>query len=413
MVDRSTRVVITGIGLVTPLGASREASWSALSRGRIGARLLDMPGFQQPVAAFPSPIRFGLDEEPTLRLLDILLEEALADAAFPLAHFSPERIGVFIGSSKGGIRSYGRVADQAGRPGDDAALGRTWLRAWPGGGASRVARRLGSLGPGSAPVAACATGLIAVLGAADSILRGECDIAFAGSVDAALEPLILGAFSRMGALARVDDDPRRSVRPWDRRRSGFLVGEGGALFVLERPATADARGLQPYAEVAGGALGADAHHETALSPDPAGLAHVVRTALERSKVPLDAVDHINVHGTATRQNDPLESRALRSALGGRADEAVCSANKAQIGHLLGAAGSVELAFTALAMRDGFVPPTMNLADRDPECDLRAAPGVGIARPIRSALKLSIGFGGHLAAAVLVRPTNARTPEPIQ
>jgi 3-oxoacyl-[acyl-carrier-protein] synthase II len=241
-----------------------------------------------------------------------------------------------------------------------------------------------------------------VLQGADLIRRGVCDVVLAGSADASLEPFVLGAFRRMKILARDDDDASRAVRPWDRKRSGFLVGEGGALFVLERAAAAGRRGVVPYAEIAGGALGADAHHETDLNPDPDGLAHVIRQALGRSGVRPDEVDHVNVHGTATRANDPIECRALRLALGEAADRVACSANKSQIGHLLGAAGAAELAITCLALRDGFVPPTLNLTDPDPACDLDATPLVGRSRPIRAALKLSIGFGGHLAAAVLRR-----------
>jgi 3-oxoacyl-[acyl-carrier-protein] synthase II len=172
------------------------------------------------------------------------------------------------------------------------------------------------------------------------------------------------------------------------------------LLVLERGDRAARRGVVPYAEIAGGALGADAHHETDLNPDPAGLAHVIRIALARSGVSAAEIDHVNVHGTATRSNDPTECRALRLALGAGVERVACSANKSQIGHLLGAAGAVELAIACLSIRDGFVPPTLNLTDPDPACDLDATPLAGRARSIRAALKLSIGFGGHLAAAVL-------------
>jgi 3-oxoacyl-[acyl-carrier-protein] synthase II len=198
------------------------------------------------------------------------------------------------------------------------------------------------------------------------------------------------------------DDPGRVVRPWDRGRSGFLVGEGAAVLVLERADHARARGIVPYAELAGGASGADAYHMTDLDPDPSGLATLIGRALANSRVAAGEVDHVNVHGTATRINDPLECRALRMALGPRADHVACSANKGQIGHLLGAAGAAELAITCLSVRDGFVPPTLNLTDPDPACDLDGTPRMGKARPIAAALKVSIGFGGHLAAAVVRR-----------
>ncbi len=270
--------------------------------------------------------------------------------------------------------------------------------------ALRAAQTWDLRGPCLAPVAACATGLIAALSGADLIRRGRCDLVLAGAGDASLDPLVLGAFRRMGILAHVDttsrDGPAGSVRPWDKGRSGFLVGEGAAVLVLERDDHARARGVTPYAELAGGASGADAYHMTDLNPDPAGLAYVIGRALAHSGVAAAEIDHVNVHGTATRSNDPTECRALRLALGAGVERVACSANKSQIGHLLGAAGAAELAIACLSIRDGFVPPTLNLTDPDPACDLDGTPLVGRARSIRAALKLSIGFGGHLAAAVL-------------
>jgi 3-oxoacyl-[acyl-carrier-protein] synthase II len=241
------------------------------------------------------------------------------------------------------------------------------------------------------------------------IRRGACDVALAGSADASLEPMLLAAFQKMGVLARPSDRAAAaaSARPWDRGRSGFIVGEGGAVLVLERAEHARARGALPYVEVAGGALGADAQHPTSLNPDPAGLARLIARALERADVGPADIDHVNVHGTATRINDPVECQALRRALGGHADRVACAANKSQIGHLLGAAGSAELALECLAVRDGFAPPTLNLDDPDPACDLDGTPHVGRRLPIRGALKLSLGFGGHLAAAVLLRPDGPR------
>jgi 3-oxoacyl-[acyl-carrier-protein] synthase II len=206
----------------------------------------------------------------------------------------------------------------------------------------------------------------------------------------------MGVFPRL----KSGDDPGRAVRPWDRHRAGFLVGEGAAVLVLERDDHARARGVLPYCELAGGAFGADAHHMTDLNPDPSNLAGLIERALAWSGVEASELDHVNVHGTATRAGDPLECQALRLALGRHAASVSCTANKAQLGHCLGAAGAVELALTCLAVRDGFVPPTLNLDDPDPLCDLDGTPHVGRARPIRAALKLSLGFGGHLAAALV-------------
>jgi 3-oxoacyl-[acyl-carrier-protein] synthase II len=322
-----------------------------------------------------------------------------------------DRVATLIGLSKGCVRNLDRLARARQEPGsiaDGPSYPWIWEHlCWPNAGAALIAARHDLRGPCLAPVAACATGLVAVLQGAELIRRGVCDVALAGSADASLEPILLGAFRRMGVLARSDGDPTRAARPWDRARSGFVVGEGGSILVLEREEHARARGVLPYVEVAGGALGADAFHETTLNPDPSGLAGLIGRALTHSGLPASELDHINVHGTATRINDPIECRALRLALGDDAGRVACSANKSQIGHLLGAAGAVELAITCLAMRDGFVPPTLNLDDPDPACDLDGTPHTGRATRLRSALKLSIGFGGHLAAAVLRQPDGPR------
>lgn len=399
------QVAITGIGLVTSLGIGREPTWEAIKQGRSGACWLDRPDLGPGAAGFPViwPDGENLTTDPALAILDRAADEAMADAGLvgPGRSFDARRAAVLIGLSKGGVRSLGRGhAMILGGIEDDAALARSWQESWPSAGASRIANRFGLLGPCQAPVAACATGLIAILEGVEMIRRGECDLALTGSADASLEPIILGAFRRMKVLADPATDPCRAVRPWDKRRSGFLVGEGGAVLVLERLDHARKRGRRPYALVAGGAFGALAHHETALDPDPSTLTGLIRRALAKARLDPAYLDAVNVHGTATPSNDAVECRALRMALGVHADRVSCSASKAQIGHLLGAAGSVEMAIAALTVRDGFVPPTLNLDDPDPACDLDGTPRVGRSRPIRSLLKLSIGFGGHIAAAIL-------------
>ncbi len=283
------------------------------------------------------------------------------------------------------------------------------MSSWPNQGAAQAAERWNFRGPCLAPVAACATGLIAALQAVDLIQRGVCDVVLAGAADCRASRHSCSARFAKWECSRVNDrdDPGGAARPWDKARTGFLVGEGAAVLVLERDDHAPVRGITPYCEFAGGACGGDAYHMTDLNPDPRTLSNLISRALIHSHVDPTEIDHINVHGTATRLNDPLECRAIRLAFGTHADAVSCTGNKAQIGHCLGAAGAVELAFTALAVRDGFVPPTLNLDDPDPACDLDGTPHVGRARPIRAALKLSLGFGGHLAAAVLRRCEDPR------
>ncbi len=359
---------------------------------------MEIPGY----AGFP--VRWDRsmppEADPAHEFLIRAADEAMRDADVRRSGIEPERSATLIGLSKGGVRSLSR-ADELIRSGTDdrGSLAQAWMRSWPSSGANLLAARYGFLGPCVAPVAACATGLVAALQGAALIRRGACDLALVGGSDASLEPILLAAFRRMKALARVDD-PQIAVRPWDRDRSGFLVGEGAAVLVLERLDHARARGITPYAELAGGAIGSDAYHETGLNPDPSGLARVIAQALEASGLGPSEIDAVNVHGTATLGNDPLECRAIRRAFGPEADRLACTANKAQIGHLLGAAGSAELAIAGLSVRERFVPPTLNLDHPDPACDLDGTPRIGQARPIRAILKLSIGFGGHLAAAVL-------------
>ena len=420
--EPSPAVVVTGIGLITGFNDldrgpgtrhRREVTWEALKAGRSAVRSLDWPRSRDEPRYFGCSA-FGSGDSQHREVIHDLIA-ALADEAFEDAGLgsqeieaASDRTAVLLGLSKGGVRSSRLLAERlaVGSP-DDERTAQDWLASWPSSGAMLLARRRGLRGPCLAPIAACATGLVAVIQGADLIRRGVCDRVIAGSADASLERLFLAAFRKMKALSRWEGDPQGAVRPWDRGRSGFVVGEGGALLVLEREDLARERGVLPYAEVKGGALGADAYHETDLNPDPRGFADVITRSLTDSGVDPSAIDHVNVHGTATRSNDPLECQALRLVLGEHAEAVSCSASKSQIGHLLGAAGAAELAITCLSIRDGFIPPTLNLDDPDPACDLDGTPHVGRSRPIRNALKLSIGFGGHLAAVVLARPEGDR------
>lgn len=390
----SPRVVVTGIGLVTGLGGDAESSWSALRAGRSALRRLDFPRSPALIGA-PAALDLSPTGDRTGALQDRAIREALHSAGLGAdgRPYDPHQVATIVGLSKG------RIVDLIESAG--ASPARPWVESWPGDGSSRASRLGPFRGPSLAPVAACATGLVGVLQGANMLRWGDCDLVIAGAADASLHPFLLGAFRNMRVLAETPD-PTRAIRPWNRDRAGFAAGEGAAILILERDDRARARGATPLAEVAGGAIGSDAYHLTDLNPDPRNLAGLIGHALDHAGVYPEEIDHVNVHGTATAANDPLECRALRLALGSRADQVSCSANKPQIGHLLGAAGAVELAFACLALRDQFVPPTLNLDDPDPACDLDGTPHVGRAREIRAALKLSIGFGGHLAVAVLRR-----------
>ncbi|MFO0961228.1 MAG: beta-ketoacyl synthase N-terminal-like domain-containing protein, partial [Isosphaeraceae bacterium] len=373
------RVVVTGLGLVTGLGPDAETTWRSIRNGGSGlvwidelggigspARVLSSVGEGIHPGGMPSsswacdgptslaaPVlnrRPGAVEharegegmppdsacesalldpsEPCSGILQNAAVEALRSARFDRSSWrGSDRVAILIGQSKGRVRTLTRAFRS--NTEDDPGAARDWRRGWPDSGSSQVRDLLSTCGPLLSPVAACATGLVAVLQGANLIRWGEADVAIAGAVDASLEPLLLAAFRNMKVLAR-HEEPARAVRPWDCRRNGFAVGEGGAVFVLERADRAEARGIPPVAEVAGGSLGSDAYHITDQNPDPSHLAGLIRQALDRAGVDRSEIDHVNVHGTATRSNDPLECRALRMALGPRADRVSCSANKAQI-----------------------------------------------------------------------------------
>jgi 3-oxoacyl-(acyl-carrier-protein) synthase len=259
-------------------------------------------------------------------------------------------------------------------------------------------------GPRLANSTACASGTIAILKAMRAIRDGQCDVALAGSSEA-IHPLFAAGFYNMRVLAE-HDDPPCACRPFDLHRNGFVMGEGAAMFVLERLNHALQRGAEIYAEVLGGKILSDARHVTSLDENSDALVELIRGTLRSGGVVPRDVAYVNAHGTGTQQNDLLESRGIRHAFGRAADSVCVSANKSMLGHLVNASGSVELAITALALRDGFAPPTLNLTHPDPECDIDCIPLVGRARPLEHALKLSIAFGGHLAAILLRRWTGA-------
>ena len=425
------RIAVTGIGIVTPFGMGREISWRGICSGQ--SALDWLPASPQPDSEFtdrkPSRAELaggavrgrkgeassGGDEhsagklDPVVKLAELAAEEAWQDAELATSQAEATRIGCVIGTSKGGLRSFA-TAFAAERSAENWPA-RFWEQFLPHQSATHVAARLGLGGPTLVPVAACATGLLAVHRAADLIREGAADIVLAGSCDASLQPAVLGSFHRMGVLARCDSHPSQACRPFARDRSGFLVGEGAAVLVLERWESAVARGIPIYAEWLAGGVAGDPTGLTHLATDGISLARLMTDVLERAgRGPAD-LDYINLHGTATMTNDLCETQAIHRALGRCADRVPCSSLKGSIGHLLGAAGSVELAAAILAIRDGRIPPTVNLETPDPQCDLDYVPGHFRESAVQTALKLSLGFGGHLVAGVVCQAesVNRRAP----
>ena len=447
-------VVITGLGLVLPSGAGLAAA-DAVFEGRSAVSLLPaIEGLPNATGAALRSFRPPAGTESADRSLQFAVsaaEEAWAAARMEGSSPSPDRIATVVSLSKGPLPycvSYGdasqagwhghaplrdqvaatgqtpfqahghatardhatpqrltpypllALADLARQPGPQ---GRDWTQTWPSAAASAIAARLGAAGPVLTPVTACASGGHALIWGASLIARGCADAAVVGAAEASLHPLIIGSYRRMGVLAEAGDDPATSVRPFSATRRGFAIGEGAGILVLESEASARHRGAAALARVTGWATGAQACHLAAMEPTGEALSRIMSDALLRAGVAPEAVDYIHAHGTATHDNDLAEARAIRRTLGAAAARVSVSSTKGSHGHLLGAATAVELVLTVLAIRRGEAPPTANLTDPDPEIGLDCTPLAARRRPIRCALKLASGFGGHVAAIVLTSP----------
>lgn len=404
--DDREPIVITGIGMITSIGNTRETTWAALRRGRSGVRRLDgLDGIPDGLL-IGAPVDIEPDYPGQLKVIALARRaaaEALSDSRIDLDDVDLERFGCAISGHMG---DTGFVPEHHGLT-QYLRAGVPWWHQWmPNTACWTVASEYGLTGPRICHSVACASGLVDILAAVRSIRDGQCDIALAGSAEA-FHSLFAAGFHQMRVLAH-HDDPTQACRPFDSQRSGFVMGEGSAMFVLERLSHAIRRGAKIYAELTGGKMLAEAHHVTGLNEESDGLSYLIRSTLHNANLEPEQIGYINVHGTGTQQNDPVETRGIRKALGCAADSICVSATKSMLGHLVNAAGSVELAVTALTLRDGYLHPTLNLTRPDPACDLDCIPLVGRRARFEHALKLSVAFGGHLAAVTLRRWNDART-----
>lgn len=371
------KVVITGIGLVTPLGSGRERTWGNLTGGLSAVMKDDKLG------GILSARVNGLDVPEETRLLSLgflAAAEAVHDSGMTPAYCDPERVGCTVSVSKPYIPASGNITpatviDMF----DTSSLGR------------QLKRILKFRGPLRNLTAACATGTNSVILGAEWIRQGLCDIVLAGGAESSLNPLYAAGFNSMGVLAK------KCVRPFDTMREGFAIGEGAAVLVLENEKHAFFRGARVYGELSGWAMSSDASHQVAFSGSGSSIAEAVGAALSRNGS--DSVDYINAHGTATRLNDVIESRAVKQVFGAKADKISISSTKAATGHMLGAGGAAEAAFCLLAMRDKIVPPTLNLFDTDPECGLDFTPIAPRRRIVNTSMSLSFGFGGQIGVII--------------
>lgn len=416
----SSSIVITGIGLCTPFGPDRDSTWRGLLSGESAVKWLRPPHWTDDSLMAGAPVRLpehrpARHAEPLVELAVTTATESLADAKLSPTYLNTKTVGVVFGNSKGGLHTFARM-DEERRTGrrlmEPSSSDFDWLDFLPNRSASAIRQIIGGYGPVYCPVAACATGLTACIRAADLIQNGECDIVLAGSADVSLQPAVLGSFRRLGVLSKEMHNPAKAVRPYDRNRTGFVVGEGAACLVLERRESALARGAEIYAEWIGGAMLTDPSGLTQLDQSGTTLRALLRQLHNKSGT---LPDYLNLHGTGTISNDLVECRAIEAEFGRDALSIDCSSLKGGFGHLLGAAGSVELAATALAIRHQTIPPTVNLNDIDPGCHLNLTPREAKRAPIRSAWKISMGFGGHVAGACLAAQGTGspRLPGPVR
>ncbi len=398
------RVVVTGLGMITPVGNSVEAAWSAIREGRNGIAPIDAfdtsdfsTRFGGTVKDFDHSVQLSLKEA---RRMDTFIHygivagaEAINDAGLVDGRWNPERAGVAIGSGIGGIGAIERTALQI-RDSGPRKISPFFV---PGSIINMIAGNLsmkfGLKGPNIAISTACATGTHNIAAAANMIRLGQADLMLTGGAEMATCPVGLGGFCAARALSTRNDEPERASRPWDRERDGFVLGDGAGILLLEELQHARARGAAIHAELLGIGMSGDAWHATAPAPNGAGAASCMKNALQDARLNPGQVDYINAHGTSTVAGDIAETQAIKSVFGDAAPKLCVSSSKSMIGHLLGAAGSVEAIVSVLALRDGLAPPTINLDEPDEGCDLDYVPHVAQERRIKVVLSNSFGFGG--------------------
>ncbi|MDX1624661.1 MAG: beta-ketoacyl-ACP synthase II [Gemmatimonadota bacterium] len=408
------RVVVTGMGAITPLGTDLATSWEKLLSGASGVDRIsrfDPSGFDTQIAAEVQ----GFDPERWMERKDVRRQDlftqyavatstmAIEDSGLDLENEDPDRIGVIIGSGIGGIGTHevqtARFLD--GGPGKISPFYIPMMI--PDIASGVVSMRFGAKGPNYCTVSACASSAHAIGDAFRLIEHGDAEMIVAGGTEAAVTPMSIGGFAAMKAMSTRNDHPEAASRPFDAERDGFVLGEGSGMVVVEELEHARSRGAERiYAEVVGVGMTADAHHITAPAPEGEGAARAMRRAVEESGLDAGQFDYVNAHGTSTPFNDEYETMAIKSVFGEHAYDMMVGSTKSMTGHLLGGAGGLEFVITAMVLHEGRVPPTINLENPDPECDLDYVPNEMRETEVRAALTNSFGFGGHNAVLALRR-----------
>jgi 3-oxoacyl-[acyl-carrier-protein] synthase II len=405
------RVVVTGLGAVTPLGNDAPSTWRAALAGESGVdfiRSFDTSGFPVRIAAEVKDFDpSGVATPREVRKLDrnVLLalaagKEAVADSG--LNGFDPARVGIVFGSAIGGFIGIMEQGEILRERGPDRVSPNFLPNVLVDSASGQLAISLGIRGPNYAIVSACATGSHAVGEGAELVRRGDVDAVLTGGTEACMHPLILAGFCAMRGLVAEDEHPPRASRPFDATRAGFVMGEGACVLVLEELEAARARGAPIYAEVLGYGASNDAHHMAQPDPDSVGVAEMMQAALQRSGVAPEQVGYVNAHGTSTPLGDAAETKAIKEVFGEHAYRMAVSSTKSVMGHCFGAAGAIEAMMCVLALHEGKLPPTINYEHPDPECDLDYVPNEARETQVEVALSNAMGLGGHNGCVLLGR-----------
>jgi 3-oxoacyl-[acyl-carrier-protein] synthase II len=409
----SRRVVVTGLGMVSPLGTGVEKSWQALLQGKSGVGKItkfDPTGFDTQIAAEVKDfVPENFIDKKEMKRMDIFIQYAMAaavmameDAQLKITPADAHRVGVVVGAGLGGlttIEAFHKTLMERG-PGRISPFFIPMLIVNEAPG--QISMRFGAKGPNASVVTACATGNHNIGDAWRMIQREDADAIIAGGVEATITPLAVSGFNAMKALSTRNGEPEKASRPFDKNRDGFVIGEGSGIIILEELTRALDRGAKIYAEIVGYGLTGDAYHITAPSPDGEGAARCMQMALSSGGIAPEEVDYINAHGTSTYYNDIYETIAIKTVFKEHAQKVPISSTKSMTGHLLGGAGGVEAIFTILTLCQGIIPPTINYETPDPDCDLDYVPNVARKADVRLALTNSFGFGGTNAVLAFKR-----------
>ncbi|MEK7311230.1 MAG: beta-ketoacyl-ACP synthase II [Chloroflexota bacterium] len=405
-----TRVVITGIGAISPLGLDVESTWQSVVNGKSGVAPITRFDASHHETKFAAEVK-GFDPEAALGRKDarhmdrfvqfavVATQQAIADAKLEINDSNRDRIGSIIGTGIGGVGTLVSESETLREKGPRRISPFLIPMILPDTAPGQVAINFGIRGPNLAVTSACATGTNAVGEAYKMIQRGAADVMVCGGAESCLIGVVMAGFNAMTALSTRNDDPQRASRPFDKNRDGFVAGEGSAILILESEAHAKARGARIYAEVLGYGLTNDAYHISAPAENGAGAAKCMKLALDDAGLQPEQIDYLNAHGTSTQLNDKSETAAVKTVFGEAAYNLSISSTKSMHGHLLGAAGAMEAVICVKALQHGIMPPTINYETPDPLCDLDYVPNAARPKPLRTVMSNSFGFGGHNASII--------------